>query len=327
MADDINDDNIDELPIPVPVAPADIEQAMNQRYGERNNTYELRPRHTRDYSHLHTVFTSTILSQHSMKKGIKLYGDAGVEAVLKELQQLHDRKVLEPKEAKSLSSSERKAALQYLMFLKEKRNGTIKGCGCADDRKQREYINKEEASSPTVAVESVMISCTIDAKERRDVATIYIPGAFMQADMEDIVHMKLEGTMAELLVKIDPELYQKYIQVENGKTVLYVELRKALYGTLKAALLFWKKLTGQLKKWGFVTNPYDWCVANKDINGSQCTILWHVDDLKISHADPDVVTSIIDMIAQEFGKEAPLTINRGKIPESFIDLLKYCYLN
>ena len=248
-----------------------------------------------------------------MKKGIKLYGDAGVEAVLKELRQLHDRKVLEPKDARSLSPSERKAALQYLMFLKEKRNGTIKGRGCADGRKQRDYINKEEASSPTVAIESVMISCTIDAKEKRDVATIDIPGAFMQADMEDIVHMKLEGTMAELLVKIDPELYRKYIQVENGKTVLYVELRKALYGTLKAALLFWKKLTGQLKKWGFVTNPYDWCVANKDINGSQCTILWHVDDLKISHVDPNVVTSIIDMIAQEFGKEAPLTINRGKI--------------
>jgi hypothetical protein len=248
-----------------------------------------------------------------MKKGIKLFGDAGVDAVLKELQQLHDRNVLEPISSKDLSPAEKKAALQYLMFLKQKRNGTIKGRGCADGRKQQDYITKEDASSPTVSIESVMISTVIDAKERRDVATIDIPGAFMQADMDDVVHMKLEGTMAELLVKIDPILYRKYVQTENGKQVLYVALKKALYGTLKAALLFWKKLTSKLKEWGFVINPYDSCVANKDINGTQCTILWHVDDLKISHVDPNVVTSIIELVSQEFGKEAPLTINRGKV--------------
>jgi hypothetical protein len=54
-----------------------------------------------------------------------------------------------------------------------------------------------------------MLSCLINAKEHRDVATVDIPGAFVQADMEDLVHMKLEGKMAELLVKLDPKLYQK----------------------------------------------------------------------------------------------------------------------
>jgi hypothetical protein len=88
-----------------------------------------------------------------------------------------------------------------------------------------------------------------------------------------------------------------------------------LYGTLRAALLFWQKLSKTLQSWGFVINPYDWCVANKIINGKQCTVLWHVDDLKISHADPDVVTHVLDMLSEEFGKEAPLTIRRGKIHE------------
>ena len=54
---------------------------------------------------------------------------------------------------------------------------------------------------------------------------------------------------------------------------------------------------------------------NKVINGSQCTILWHVDDLKISHADPEVVTEMIDLLEKEFGKEAPLTKTRGKVHE------------
>jgi hypothetical protein len=49
------------------------------------------------------------------------------------------------------------------------------------------------------------------------------------------------------------------------------------------------------------------------INNDQCTIIWHVDDLKISHVNEGVVTEIIDKISNVFGNEAPLTINRGKI--------------
>jgi hypothetical protein len=91
--------------------------------------------------------------------------------------------------------------------------------------------------------------------------------------------------------------------------VLYVELKKALYGTLRAALLFWQRLTKQLKEWGFETNPYDWCVANKTINGKQCTIVWHVDNLKISHVETSVVLGdIIEDLDSVFGNEVPLTI-------------------
>jgi hypothetical protein len=131
--------------------------------------------------------------------------------------------------------------------------------------------------------------------------------------MVDKVHMKMEGRMAELLVRLDPKLYRKYVTMEKGKTVLYVELKKVLYSTLKAVLLFWKMLTAQLKEWGFEVNPYDWCVANKTIQGKQCTILWHVDDLKISHVSADVVTEVLEQMKSAFGKEAPLTVTRGKI--------------
>jgi hypothetical protein len=66
---------------------------------------------------------------------------------------------------------------------------------------------------------------------------------------------------------------------------------------------------------GFVTNPYDQYVANKLISGAVCTIIWHVDNLKISHIDADVVTSVIDQISHIFGKEVLLTVNRGQIHE------------
>ena len=41
---------------------------------------------------------------------------------------------------------------------------------------------------------------------------------------------------------------------------------------------------------GFEVNPYAPCVANKMVDGSQCTVAWHVDDLKVSHKDKAVVT-------------------------------------
>jgi len=65
-------------------------------------------------------------------------------------------------------------------------------------------------------------------------------------------------------------------------------------------------------EWGFVVNPYDWCVVNKIIQGSQCTIIWHVDDLKISHKCAKVVDDIIRQLQDEFGGQAPLTVHRGK---------------
>ena len=60
---------------------------------------------------------------------------------------------------------------------------------------------------------------------------------------------------------------------------------------------------------GFELNPYDLCVANKMINGSQCTIGFYVDDNKISHKDPTVVKGIIKSIEKHFGK---MSVDDGK---------------
>ena len=154
------------------------------------------------------------------------------------MKQLHDRKTIRPRMSKDLTGQEKRRALAYLMFIKEKRCGTIKARGCADGRKQRLYKTKEGTSSPTVRTESLLLSCVIDAKEKRQVMTCDVPGAFMQVDVDEVVHVRLVGALAELLTKVNPELYAKYMAKENGKSVLYVQLQKALYGTLSAAMLF-----------------------------------------------------------------------------------------
>jgi hypothetical protein len=83
-----------------------------------------------------TTLEETIMTQYSMKKEIKLYGDPGVKAVLSKLQQLHQREVMVTVSANSLDTEIKRRAFQYLMFLKKKRCGKIKGRGCADGQKQ-----------------------------------------------------------------------------------------------------------------------------------------------------------------------------------------------
>jgi hypothetical protein len=215
--------------------------------------------------------------------------------------------------ARNLTRAQKSKALKYLMFLKEKRCGRIKARGCADGRKQRMYKTKAETSSPTVSIEALMLSCLIDAMEERDIATCDLPGAFMQADIDEELFVKFDGELADLLIQVDSS-YAQFATQEHGKKVLYTVLNKALYGTVQASLLFWKKLLSFLiDVHGFERNPYDWCVANKVIDGKQCTIVWYVDDLKISHVDPKVVDQQIEMINGEFGKDMELTIKRGKV--------------
>jgi len=82
-----------------------------------------------------------------------------------------------------------------------------------------------------------------------------------------------------------------------------------------------------LIKWGLKLNTYDKCVANKKINGKQCTIILHVDDLKISHMEKKVIVDIIAQLNGKFGKESPLRATCGKILEYLGMTLDYTSYN
>jgi len=49
---------------------------------------------------------------------------------------LHKKKALLPVMKENMIDDKRKMALRYLMFLKERRDGSSKACGCADGRPQ-----------------------------------------------------------------------------------------------------------------------------------------------------------------------------------------------
>jgi hypothetical protein len=92
--------------------------------------------------------------------------------------------------------------------------------------------------------------------------------------------MVLKGRLAELMLQVTLNLYRKYITIDRKVTaILYVKMQKVLYGLLRSALLFYRKLVANLESDGFVLNPHDLCVANKVVNRKQMTVCWHVDDL------------------------------------------------
>jgi hypothetical protein len=86
------------------------------------------------------------------------------------------------------------------------------------------------------------------------------------------------------MVQIAPQVYQKHVAIDKkGTLILYVKLQKALYGLMRASLLFYRKLFKELEEYGFVVNPYDPCMANMTTKcGKQLTVIWHVDNLMSS---------------------------------------------
>jgi hypothetical protein len=93
---------------------------------------------------------AAIMKQLSLKAGLKEWGKKGFNAAHSEMKQLHLRKTFKPKHWRELSKAQRRTVLESHMFLKLKRDGKIKGRTVAGGNKQRDYITKEDASSPTV---------------------------------------------------------------------------------------------------------------------------------------------------------------------------------
>jgi len=256
-------------------------------------------------THYLMVHYATALSPKkcSLKKGLKIFGKKGEDAVTHEFTQMHMLNVYSPLSASSLSRKDKKKALSSLILLKEKSDGTIKACKYADGSKQREHYAKEEITSPTVSTDSLFITAAINAHKERDIATADLPGAFLHADNKDFTIICLGGILAELMVKTAPNIYRKYITTDQkGRPLLYLQAQKAIYGMLKSALLFYRKLVADLCSIGFELNPYDPCIANRNIDGHQQTVVWHVDDLTISHVNPAVNTKLINWLRSVYGK-------------------------
>jgi hypothetical protein len=151
-------------------------------------------------------------------------------------------------------------------------NPNLRYRACANGSTQRGSFTWDEITSPTLSPDSNLLTLMTDGMEERDVAIANVVGAYLNAAMDDFVSMKVVGREAELMCKLNPEWRQHLRYDKKNRAVLYVVLKKALYGCIKSALLWYNLYCDTLEGLGFMVNPYDQCVANATINGSTCTI-------------------------------------------------------
>ena len=113
------------------------------------------------------------------------------------------------------------------------------------------------------------------------------------------VYMRLDNTMSEYMVRINPE-YSQYRQRNGAITVL---LRKALYGCVESASLWYENLRLTLKGLGYVRNETDICVYNRaGKDGVQCTLCVHVDDLLITNSSKSKIDELTDGLKKRYGE-------------------------
>ena len=165
-------------------------------------------------------------------------------------------------------------------------------------------------SSPTLSLDGLIGSLLIDVHEKRDVATCDVPGAFLHPNLPPgkRLFLCLREQMVDIMCRVNPE-YKNHVRHHKGKKILYVKVIRSIYGCIEAALLWYELYDRTLEGEGFKLNPYERCIANKVIDGQQCTVAWSVDNNKISHNDPRVVMNVLNMIEEKFGK---LTVIRGR---------------
>jgi len=253
-----------------------------------------------------------VMTQFNLKPGLRKFGQRGQTAAVKELTQLHIMDTWTPLQAEKLLREQRIRALSSLLFLKEKRTGDIKGRACINGAPQRAYIPKEDAASPTVSTEPTFITASIAAHEQRVVRCYDMPSAFVNTDVDEEVIMVLKGDLAKMMVQIAPEIYWKYIAVDKkGTKILYVKLQKALYGLMRASLLFYRKLRKEFEAYGFEVNRHNPCVANKMTDaGKQLTVVWHVDNLMATCKDDFELTKFSCYLGRIYGSK--LSMHTGR---------------
>jgi hypothetical protein len=243
------------------VAQVKPDEEMNIEYG--SNEAMLIARFIQEITMNVNKHGASFSQQYMLQKGLMVFGNKGHKASMKEINQLHKRTCFAPLKVKEMKHSKRKTAQMALMFLTGKRDKSVKGRMVYNGKPTIEWLSQEDAASPTAALESILITGVIEAKEERDVMTCNIPNAFIQVNLpkkepgEDRVVMKITGVLVGMLVNINPESYRPAVVLENRKKVIYVEVLKAIYGILEAALLWYKTFRKDLEDNGFIFNPYD----------------------------------------------------------------------
>ena len=193
----------------------------------------------------------------STKQATQLHGEEKTSEVLRnELQQMLSKDVWEPVCWDYLTEVEWKSVIRSSIFLKEKFTASgvfdkLRARLVAGGYMQDKTIYTDvEIASPTVSTSSIFLIAAIAAKEARHVACMGFSGAHLNASMKKRVLMSLDPTLSSTLCAISPT-YDCFLR-KNGTIV--VKLKKALYGCVESAKLWYELISDKLIGIGFKRN-------------------------------------------------------------------------
>jgi len=173
------------------------------------------------------VHGMSFAQRYSYKKGVEALGESARKGAYVEVEQMHKKNSFEPIHVKDMTAAEKQKAQMGLMLIEQKEGKQVKGRLVYNGKPTREWLSREDTSSPTVPQEGLHITLAIDAKEGRDVMSAEIPNAFIQTRMkvkvkDERIIMKVQGDVVEFLLKIAPHTYGGYVVHGRRKKTLYV---------------------------------------------------------------------------------------------------------
>ena len=86
-----------------------------------------------------------------------------------------------------------------------------------------------------VSIYTLMVNCAINAIKDREVVTCDIPGVFLQSDWlkDKPIYLKFHGVIMNIFCEIDPSLGEYIVNTRSGRKLMYGNLSKVVYGTLR----------------------------------------------------------------------------------------------
>ena len=246
-----------------------------------------------------------------MTDAVQRLGDAAIASIVKELQNIISYDALEPVHRGNIPQHIR--PIVSSLFLKEKHTPDgkfekLKARFVAGGHLQDKTLySKSETSSPTISLWALFCLSTISAKEGRSIVTVDVQSAYLNASISDKpVYMRVEPALAQVACIIKPE-WKRYLDHSGA---LFVKLRKALYGCVESAALWYKDLRGTIISAGYTASKIDPCVYfKKDKDGKCIHVVTHVDDIKIMSQSEELIQEFLKTLRD---KDTHLTINEGK---------------
>ena len=96
---------------------------------------------------------------------MKKFGDHGSEEAAKKMDQQHHKNTFNPIDVGEPTSQDKRKSMEALVFMNEKRDKSIRGKMVYNGKPTQEWLSREDSESPTISLESILLTVIVDSKK------------------------------------------------------------------------------------------------------------------------------------------------------------------